>query len=222
MISASRNPSAVGVLALQGSVAPHLAALEALGVSAISVRKPATLDQVDRLIVPGGESTALWRLLCHAQLWEPIGARAASGDLALFGTCAGAILLGRETQSEPPPRWGIVQVTVDRNAYGNQVDSFIGPIDYRIAPLTQGAVGEPNGGVLSPSGAHHGANHGANHGAEGVFIRAPRFRDPGPAVQVLAERAGEPIALRQERVIIATFHPELSTDRRLHRLFLDL
>lgn len=212
--SSGDRTAAVGVLALQGAVAPHLDALGALGIDAVEVRKPASLETVDRLIVPGGESTTLWRLLCHAQLWEPIAARAAAGDLALFGTCAGAILLGRENRDEPPPRWSLVDVTVDRNAYGRQVDSFIGAIQFEAAIDCEDAGGIERG-EGSPSSD-------ASEGSDGVFIRAPRFRDPGPEIHVIATCDGEPVAVRQGRILLATFHPELTSDRRLHRLFLSL
>ncbi|MGA1202635.1 MAG: pyridoxal 5'-phosphate synthase glutaminase subunit PdxT [Planctomycetota bacterium] len=186
----------VGVLALQGAVAPHLAALAELGVDPVEVRTTEALAAVDRLVIPGGESTTLDHLLRTEGLREPLRQRALDRSLALFGTCAGAILLGRDREDERPRRLGVVDVTVDRNAYGRQMDSFIGPIE------AEGALGaEP---------------------LEGVFIRAPRFRDAGEGIEVLARRGGEAVALRQARTILCTFHPELSSDRRLHRLFLDL
>jgi len=185
----------IGVLALQGSVEPHRRALAECGVEAVSVRLPEELAEVGRLVLPGGESTTLWRLLRLSGLWESLGGRARAGDLALLGTCAGAILLGRGDEADPPPRLGVVDVIVRRNAYGRQLDSFVGTVRYSSCL----------GGDES----------------EAVFIRAPKFEAISPAVEVLAERSGEPVALRQGRAILAAFHPELSTDRRLHRLFLE-
>jgi 5'-phosphate synthase pdxT subunit len=186
----------VGVLALQGSVEPHRRALAELGVDAIGVRLPEELAEVGHLVLPGGESTTLWRLLRLSGLWERLGERARAGDLACLGTCAGAILLGRGDDDDPPPRLGVAAVTVRRNAYGRQLDSFVGAVRY-----CEGLGGDE---------------------AEGVFIRAPRFESLAPEVEVLAARDGEPVAVRQGRAILAAFHPELSADRRLHRLLLAL
>ena len=181
------------VLALQGSVEPHRRALEALGYEPVEVRRPHQLERITHLVMPGGESTTLYKLLDLYRLWAPIRERAQAGSLALFGTCAGAILLGRDA-TERPPRLGLIDVTVERNAYGRQVDSFVTPIE----------LCEPLGSM------------------EGVFIRAPRLRDPGPGVEVLGCHAGDPILVRQGRCLAATFHPELTDARQLHELFLDL
>jgi len=189
-------PETVGVLALQGSVEPHRRALAEIGVEAVAVRLPEELAEVGRLVLPGGESTTLWRLLRLSGLWEPLGERARAGDLALFGTCAGAILLGRGDAGDPPPRLGVVDVIVRRNAYGRQLDSFVAPVRY--SPAFGGDA------------------------AEGVFIRAPKFESIAPSVEVIAEHDGEPVALRQGRAILSAFHPELSTDRRLHRRLLEV
>ena len=189
-------PGVVGVLALQGAVAPHRAAFAELAIDAVEVRTVGELAAVDRLVIPGGESTTLHHLLVTEGMIEPLRERALARSIALFGTCAGAILLGRDRDDERPPRLGLLDVTVDRNAYGRQMDSFIGPVDY--TPALGGTA------------------------AEGVFIRAPRLREFGAAVEVLATRDGEPVAVREDRALACTFHPELSADRRLHQLFLEL
>lgn len=186
----------VGVLALQGAVEPHRRAFDELGVDTVEVRTAAALDSVERLVLPGGESTTLWRLLRLSALWEAIGTRARDGSLACLGTCAGAILLGRGEDDDPPPRLEVVDVVVHRNAYGRQVASFVGPIEFS-APL---------GGDRT----------------EGVFIRAPRFGPVGPGVETLALREDEPVAVQEGRCVLTAFHPELAADRRLHRRLLEI
>ncbi len=183
---------AVGVLALQGDAAPHVAALRGLGATPREVRALADLEGLSHLVLPGGESTTLAHLLDLFDLRAPLVAGWRAGRLALFGTCAGAILLGRD-EGEAPRRLGVLDVTVRRNAYGRQVDSFAEPV---VAPW----LGQP------PLGA--------------VFIRAPRFADPGPGVEVLARRGDEPVLVRGPGALAATFHPELRDDARVHALFL--
>ncbi|HSL64664.1 MAG TPA: pyridoxal 5'-phosphate synthase glutaminase subunit PdxT [Gaiellaceae bacterium] len=173
----------VGVLALQGNFREHAAMLRALGAEVVEVRKPEQLDGVDGLVIPGGESTAIMRL---ARLYG-VDEALRSYEGAVLGTCAGMILLDRE-------HLGLVDVVVERNAYGRQVASF-------EAPLPLAGEDEP---------------------LPGVFIRAPRVRDVGPDVEVLAEHEGEPVLLRDGRFLVASFHPELTDDTRVHRLFLDL
>ncbi len=182
----------IGVLALQGSVAPHREMLAALGERSREVRLPADLTQLTHLIVPGGESTTLEKLLTFYELWEPIEARARAGDLALFGTCAGAILLSQST-GESPRRWQLMGIETTRNAYGRQVDSFTNPLE------------APQFGAL-----------------EGVFIRAPQITRCDPAVEILAECAGRPVLVRQDRLLAATFHPELTSTTAVHEYFLRL
>ena len=186
---------APAILALQGSVEPHVESLRRIGSTPVEVRRPEQLAGVTHLVLPGGESTTLYKLLELYGLWEPLAARARQGELAVFGTCAGAILLGRPAD-ERPPRLGIIDITVKRNAYGSQIDSFTAPL--------------------------HVAGRSAARVIEGVFIRSPRMSDPGPEVEVLAQHDGEPVLVRQGRCLAATFHPELTPDSSLHEYFLEL
>jgi pyridoxal 5'-phosphate synthase pdxT subunit len=173
----------IGVLAVQGNFREHVAVLRRLGAEAVEVRKPEELDGLDGLIVPGGESTAIARLMRLYGLEEAI--RRFAGPI--FGTCAGLILLGRD-------RLGLVDVRVARNAYGRQVASFEADLELE----------------------------GEEEPLRGVFIRAPRVAEAGPEVQVLAELDGEPVLLRQGRFLVASFHPELTDDTRVHERFLEL
>jgi 5'-phosphate synthase pdxT subunit len=174
----------IGVLALQGNFREHIATLAGLGVEAVQVRKPEQLAGLDGLIVPGGESTAIGRLIGLYSFEEPL--RKFQG--AMFGTCAGMILMGRDGLL------GQVDIGVDRNAYGRQVASF--EADF---PLK-----------------------GEERQLRGVFIRAPRVTEVGEGVEVLAELDGDPVLLRQDRFLVASFHPELTDDTRVHERFLDL
>jgi pyridoxal 5'-phosphate synthase pdxT subunit len=178
------RPLRIGVLALQGNFREHSKTLAGLGVEAIEVRKPQQLEGLDGLIVPGGESTAIGRLIGLYSFEEPL--RKFSG--AMFGTCAGLILMGRGGLI------GQVDIGVDRNAYGRQVASFEAdfPLEDEAKPL------------------------------RGVFIRAPRVTDVGEGVEVLASLDGDPVLLRQGRFLVASFHPELTDDTRVHERFLDL
>jgi 5'-phosphate synthase pdxT subunit len=177
------KPLRIGVLAVQGNFREHEAMLQRLGAQPVEVRKPEELDGLDGLIVPGGESTAIGRLI---RLYGLEGAiRRFQGPI--LGTCAGMILLDRE-------HLGLVDLEVARNAYGRQVASFEADL----------------------------ALDGDDVPLRGVFIRAPRVRATGPEVEVLAEHDGEPVLLRQGRFLVASFHPELTDDTRVHELFLDL
>ena len=173
----------IGVLAVQGAFREHAAMLRRLGAEVVEVRKPEHLDGLDGLVIPGGESTAIGRLIRLYGLEEAIRRFSAP----VFGTCAGMILLDRN-------HLGLVDLEVERNAYGRQVASFEADLELvgEDAPL------------------------------RGVFIRAPRVRDAGPEVEVLAELDGEPVLLRQGRFLVASFHPELTDDPRVHERFLDL
>jgi 5'-phosphate synthase pdxT subunit len=185
----------VGVLALQGAFAAHERALRELGVATRQVRTPADLVGIDALVLPGGESTTISRLLDTAGLRTPLAAKLADG-LAVLGTCAGMILLARDVLDGQPEQraFGVADIAVRRNGYGRQVDSFETDIDVV--------------GLEQPFHA--------------VFIRAPRVERHGPDVIVLASHDGVPVLLRQGRVVVASFHPELTDDVRLHGLFLDI
>jgi pyridoxal 5'-phosphate synthase pdxT subunit len=177
----------VGVLALQGDFAAHARILRGLGAEVREVRRCADVDGLRALVLPGGESTALLKLMAGAPWFDTLkGLHAAGG--ALLGTCAGAILLARAVDP-PQPSLGLLDMAVDRNAYGRQVDSFEADLE---AP------------AFGPS-------------LRGVFIRAPRVREIGPAVEVLARFERAPVLVRQGRVLAATFHPEIAGDDRVHR-----
>jgi len=194
-----------GVLDLQGDVEPHLAALVGLGLDPVRVRRPRDLDGLTHLVLPGGESTTLARLLAQVGLDRALVERRRARDLALFGTCAGAILLGRADR-EPPPRLGLLDARVTRNAYGRQLDSFECPL-VLAEPLAGSAREAPAGGGEPPP-------------FPGVFIRAPRFADDvGAGVRVLARAGGAPVLVEADGVLAATFHPELTDDLRVHRYF---
>lgn len=194
----SRSPSeerVVGVLAIQGDVEKHLVAIERCGARGRRVRGPKDLEGLCALVLPGGESTTISKGLDRHGLVEPIRAFAKAGG-ALLGTCAGAILLAREARNHPVPTLGLVEVDALRNAYGTQVDSFVAPADPESGPAWQGM--------------------------ECVFIRAPRLVDPGPEVEVLVRVDGEPVLVRQGRLLACTFHPELTDDLRVHAALLAL
>jgi 5'-phosphate synthase pdxT subunit len=182
----------IGVLAIQGDYAAHAEALAAHGAEPVEVRKPEELAGLDGLILPGGESTTMLKFLAKHHFFEAL--KEYCNHHPVFGTCAGAILLAREVRSPEQLSLGVLDAVVERNAYGRQIDSAI---------LT--APTELAGGPL-----------------EMVFIRAPRIVEIGAKVQVLAQRDGFPVLVRQGNVMAATFHPELSSDRRVHRLFVEL
>src|SRR5215218_2207710 len=183
----------VGVLALQGAFREHREVLDALGVEAIDVRTPAELGALDALILPGGESTTMSKLLDSSGARDAIAERLTDG-LPVLGTCAGMILLAREVVDGRPDQrsFGAIDVAVRRNAYGRQRDSFETPLD--VDGLVGGAF-------------------------PGVFIRAPRIETVGVGVQVLARHDDVPVLARQGTVVVASFHPELSGDLRLHEWF---
>lgn len=173
----------IGILAVQGNVREHAAVLRRLGAEPVEVRKPEQLAGLDGLIIPGGESTAIARLVRLYGLEEAIR----TFERPIFGTCAGMILLDRR-------HLGLLDLEVSRNAYGRQVASFEADLE-----LEDGE--EP---------------------LRGVFIRAPRVLDAGPGVEVLAELDGEPVLLRDGRLLVASFHPELTDDTRVHERFLQI
>jgi 5'-phosphate synthase pdxT subunit len=173
----------IGILAVQGNMREHAAVLRELGAETVEVRKPEQLEGLDGLVIPGGESTAIMRLVGLYGLENAIR----NFDRPIFGTCAGMILLDRR-------HLGVLDLEVDRNAYGRQVASF--EADLELA--------------------------GDDRPLRGVFIRAPRVRDAGPDVEVLAELDGEPVLLQEGGTIVAAFHPELTDDTRVHERFLEL
>lgn len=188
----------IGVLALQGDTREHLVALSAAGAEASTVRRRTELDSVDALVIPGGESTTMSHLLREFDLLEPLRARLADG-MPAYGSCAGMILLASEILDagaagrEATPLKAI-DMTVRRNAFGRQVDSFEEDLQFR----------------------------GLDSGVHAVFIRAPWAERVGAGVEVLASAAGHPVAVRQGRTLATAFHPEMTGDRRVHALFVEM
>jgi 5'-phosphate synthase pdxT subunit len=182
----------VGVLALQGAFREHVYALEALDVRAVAVRLPKQLEECSGLIIPGGESTAISKLMESYGFYEPIAARHADG-MAVWGTCAGAILIAKRIFEgiEGQRSLALMDVEVRRNAYGGQAESFEANLDFAH-------IGEPY---------------------RGVFIRAPWIESVGDGVEVLAQHEGHIVAARQGGLLATTFHPELTGDPRIHRYF---
>lgn len=179
----------IGVLALQGDFERHEAALARAGAEPVNVRTAASLDSVDALVIPGGESTTMLKLIGYEQLWHPLADFLKAKPV--FGTCAGTILLARDVDRPRQASFDAMDIGVERNAYGRQIDSHIAPI----------AID----GVDS---------------VEAVFIRAPIIRRVGPGVRVLATHRGDPVLVQEGRHMAATFHPELTCDPRVHALFL--
>ncbi|MGE5599764.1 MAG: pyridoxal 5'-phosphate synthase glutaminase subunit PdxT [Bacteroidota bacterium] len=182
----------IGVLALQGAVREHLWSLEACGAAGRTVKRAADLEGLAGLIIPGGESTTVGKLLERYGLLAPIVERAAAG-MGVFGTCTGLILMARQIEGSVQPRLGLMDITVRRNAFGRQVDSFETDLDVPV-------LGDPP--------------------VRAVFIRAPEVSAVGPEVEVLARHDGHLVLVRQGRFLAAAFHPELTADTRLHRYFL--
>jgi len=187
-------PVCVGVLALQGAFTAHEHALAGLGVATAQVRTPSDLAGVDALVMPGGESTTMSRLLETSGMFDDLKARLSDG-MPVFGTCAGMILLASDVLDGRPDQrsFGVIDITVQRNGYGRQVDSFETDID-----------------VVGFAAPFHA-----------VFIRAPKVVAAGPGVNVLASHDGVPVLALQGHVMVASFHPELTADDRLHALFLN-
>jgi pyridoxal 5'-phosphate synthase pdxT subunit len=188
----------VGVLALQGDTREHLAALSEAGAEAVKVRRISELDSVDALVIPGGESTAMSKLLREFELLEPLRARLADG-MPAYGSCAWMVLPATEIADAGTPGreavpLGAIDMTVRRNAFGRQVDSFEGDIAFE----------------------------GLDDAMHAIFIRAPWVERVGPSVEVLARAAGHPVAVRQGKVLATAFHPEMTGDRRVHKLFVDM
>ena len=185
--------SRIGVLALQGDVREHLRALAAAGADAVRVRRPSELDDVDALVIPGGESTTIGKLLVTFGLLEPLRKRVRDG-MPAFGSCAGMILLADRVLDGTADQIGIggIEMTVRRNAFGRQVDSWESEVDF-------------DGGAV-----------------RGVFIRAPWVEDCAPDVEVLARVGSRIVAVRQGSLLATAFHPELTDDARVHALFVSM
>ncbi|HKX18317.1 MAG TPA: pyridoxal 5'-phosphate synthase glutaminase subunit PdxT [bacterium] len=192
----SQNGAApkIGVLALQGDVIEHVKMLRRLGVEAIEVRTPEDLAKVDALIIPGGESTTIGKLAVEYGLDQAIPARVRDG-MPVYGTCAGMIALSKQASGGEPPLLRLMNITVRRNAYGRQVESF--ETDLEIPAIG----GRP---------------------VHAVFIRAPEIEDVGPDVHVLASLNGKPVLARQGNMLVSAFHPELTDDDRVHRYFVEM
>ncbi len=182
----------VGVLAIQGDFEAHKARLEQLGAEVSLVRKPEQLDSIDAIVIPGGESTTFLNFLSERGFLERL--RDFVRTKPTLGTCAGAILLAKEVENPPQASLGVLDIRIRRNAYGRQIDSSIREAATKLGdkPL------------------------------EMVFIRAPRIMNAGTDVEVLATESGDPVLVRQGKIMAATFHPELSPDTRVHQEFLKL
>lgn len=180
-----------GVLALQGDFREHARMLAAAGAAPVEIRTPDQLADVECLVIPGGESTTIGKLARLYGFVEPVLARAAAG-MPIFGTCAGMIVLAERIEGSGEPLFPLIDITVQRNAYGRQVESF-------EADLTV---------------------EGIDHPVRGVFIRAPRVDDVGPQVRILASHEGHPVVLEQGNIVVASFHPELVGDTALHAYLL--
>jgi 5'-phosphate synthase pdxT subunit len=196
------NTPVIGVLALQGDVREHLHMLRAVGARSVAIRRPSELDAVDGLVIPGGESTTIWKLATAFELMDPVRKRIAAG-MPAFGSCAGMIMLADRVLDGVPGQqtFGGIDMTVRRNAFGRQVDSF-------EADLVMRELEPPE-----PPAAFHA-----------VFIRAPWVESVGPAVEILGRdgSTGRIVAVRQGPLLATSFHPELSGDVRVHRLFADI
>ena len=181
----------VGILAVQGDFEAHAATLARMGVEHVFVRTPRDLEGVDAVILPGGESTTQWKFLVEEGLDKSLRDHAARGG-AMFGTCAGAILLAREVYNPEQQSLGLADIAVIRNAYGRQLAS---EVRHEATPLSPEPI-------------------------EMVFIRAPIIDRVGPGVEILASSEGQPVLIRQGHILIATFHPELTSDTTVHEYFL--
>lgn len=188
----------VGVLSLQGDFAAHGAALERAGAEPVFVREPAQFESLDGLVIPGGESTTMLKLMAYEPgLFEAL--REFGGRKSVFGTCAGAILMAEEVCNPAQRSFQLMDIGVERNAYGRQIDSRVTEIDTEPEFERRTAPGK----------------------LEAVFIRAPIIRRVGPAARVLLRYRGDPVLVEEGRHLAATFHPELTADSRVHSLFLE-
>ncbi len=183
----------VGILAVQGDFEAHAATLARMGVEYVFVRTPRDLEGVDAVILPGGESTTQWKFLVEEGLDKSLASFAAKGG-AIFGTCAGAILLAREVLNPAQQSLDLIDITVTRNGYGRQLSSEV----------------------------RHGSTAISAEPIEMVFIRAPIIERVGPGIEVLASSDGQPVLIEQGRILIATFHPELTKDNTVHEYFIGM
>ena len=181
----------IGILALQGAVEPHKKKLEQLGAKVIEVRTPQDLDGLHGIILPGGESTTFIHLLHLNSLWEPL--KKFASERPTWGVCAGAILLAKKVSHPAQESLGLMDISIERNAFGRQVDSFI---DLLV----------PTADIWQPM--------------EGVFIRAPRVREVGPGIRINFTWKDEPVMLEAGNLVVTTFHPELTEDHQIHQYFL--
>lgn len=183
-----------GVLALQGAFREHIRMIQSLGVEAVEIRLPGELDDVDGLIIPGGESTTMRKLMDDYRFVDTVKEFAASGK-PVFGTCAGCIVMAERINGRRQELLNLIDIDVERNSYGRQLES-------REVDIAGEALGE------EPFHA--------------VFIRAPRILGAGPGVEILARYQGSVVLARQKNILVATFHPELTGDSRIHELFLQM
>ena len=190
----SPAPPRIGVLALQGSFALHAAALRRLGIEAVEIRRAAALTGLDGLIIPGGESSTMLKFLLEEDVFDPLLAFHRAGG-ALYGTCAGAILLARTVENPAQESLGVLDIEIQRNGYGRQLESHVGA-------CSCSELGEPDLPL--------------------VMIRGPVISETGPRVEVLAEWRGQPAFVREGRVLATTFHPELTDDTRIHAYFVEI
>ena len=197
----------IGVLALQGDFDAHLRRLEELGAEVVLVKKPEQLDEIDGLVIPGGESSTFLKLLGQSGFEKLKGFVRAKPT---FGTCAGAILLAKEVENPTQMGLGAIDVGIRRNAYGRQLESSIREGQLLPDRLQSNLLQKKSGG------------QGKGSRIEMVFIRAPKISRVGPGVEVLATEGDDPVVVRQGKAMAATFHPELSDDARVHQSFLDL
>lgn len=184
----------IGVLALQGAFKEHIQMFEKCGVQAIEIRKKEQLSDIEGLVIPGGESTTIGKLMVDWELLKPVKEKAFAG-LPIFGTCAGMVLLAKDIENSDQPRLGLMEVTVSRNAYGRQVDSF--EADLNINVLN-------------------------NRPFKGIFIRAPYIEKANADVKIMAEHEGKAVMARQGKLLSCAFHPELTDDLRIHEYFLKM
>lgn len=191
-INKTKNNIKIGVLALQGDFREHIAVLNKLDVEGMEIRNKKELDQVHALIIPGGESTTITKLLLRYNLFNEIKKRN-EGRMPIYGTCAGAIVLAKDIINSSQPKLNLIDITIERNSYGRQVDSFESEIDVK-------GIGKVNG----------------------IFIRAPVISKVGKDVKVLAEHNSKVVAARQKNILVSTFHPELSDNNSLHQYFLGM